>query len=61
MKNDFMERPFSHPALRDGEPCIKGTRIPVRVIVASFGEGLARPAPLVKLKDKDWGGDASRR
>jgi uncharacterized protein (DUF433 family) len=56
MKNDFMERIFSHPDLRAGEPCIKGTRIPVSAIVASFAEGLTRQDILKEypqLKDED--------
>jgi uncharacterized protein (DUF433 family) len=56
MKNDFMERIFSHPDLRDGEPCIKGTRIPVSLIVGSFAEGLTRQETLreyPQLKDED--------
>jgi len=58
MKNDFMERIFSHPDVRGGEPCIKGTRIPVSVIVASFAERLARQHPPVKLESEGWAGAA---
>lgn len=56
MKGDFMERIFSHQDLRGGEPCIKGTRIPVSVIVASLAEGLARQdilAEYPQLEDDD--------
>jgi len=56
MKNDYMEKIFSHPDLRAGEPCIKGTRIPVSAIVASFAEGLTRQDILkeyLQLKDED--------
>jgi uncharacterized protein (DUF433 family) len=56
MRNDFMERIFSHPDLRAGEPCIKGTRIPVSTIVASLAEGLTRQDILreyPQLKDED--------
>jgi len=56
MKNDFMERIFSHPDLRAGEPCIKGTRIPVSMIVGSLAEGLTRQDILreyPQLKDED--------
>ena len=56
MKNDFMERIFSHPDLRAGEPCIKGTRLPVSMLVASFAEGLTRQDILreyPQLKDED--------
>jgi uncharacterized protein (DUF433 family) len=30
MKQTFPKKIISHPDLRGGEPCIKGTRIPVR-------------------------------
>jgi uncharacterized protein (DUF433 family) len=56
MKKEVMERIFSHPDLRGGEPCIKGTRIPVSVIVASMAEGLTRQDILSQypqLKDED--------
>ena len=56
MKNDFMERIFSNPDLRAGEPCIRGTRIPVGLIVGSFAEGLTRQDILREyrqLKDED--------
>jgi len=56
MKNDFMERIFSNPDLRAGEPCIRGTRIPVGLIVGSFAERLTRQDILreyPQLKDED--------
>ena len=56
MKNGLMERISSHPDLRGGEPCIKGTRIPVSAIVASIAEGLMRQDILreyPQLKDED--------
>jgi uncharacterized protein (DUF433 family) len=56
MRDDYMERIFSHPDLRAGEPCIKGTRIPVSTIVASLAEGLTRQDILreyPQLKDED--------
>ena len=56
MKNEFMERIFSNPELRGGEPCIKGTRIPVSVIVASVAQGLTRQdiiSEYPQLKDED--------
>jgi len=56
MKNEFMTRIFSHPDLRGGEPCIKGTRIPVSVIVASVAQGLTRKDIMreyPQLKDED--------
>jgi uncharacterized protein (DUF433 family) len=56
MKNEFMSRIFSDPDLRGGEPCIKGTRIPVSVIVASVAQGLTRQDIIreyPQLKDAD--------
>jgi len=56
MKNEFMTRIFSHPDLRGREPCIKGTRIPVSVIVASVAQGLTRKDIMreyPQLKDED--------
>ncbi|MEW5818140.1 MAG: DUF433 domain-containing protein [Spirochaetota bacterium] len=56
MKNEFMKRVFSHPDLRGGEPCIRGTRIPVSLIVASVAQGLTRQDIIreyPQLKDKD--------
>ena len=56
MKSEFMTRIFSHPDLRGGEPCIKGTRIPVSVIVASVAQGLTREdiiGEYPQLKDED--------
>lgn len=56
MKKDFMARVFSNPQLRGGEPCIKGTRIPVSMIVASMAEGMSRREILdeyPQLQDED--------
>ncbi|MEW6668596.1 MAG: DUF433 domain-containing protein [Thermodesulfobacteriota bacterium] len=56
MKNEYMTRIFSHPDLRGGEPCIKGTRIPVSLIVASVAQGLSRQDIIreyPQLKDED--------
>ncbi len=56
MKKDFLARIFSHPELRGGEPCIKGTRIPVSMIVASMAEGMFRREILdeyPQLQDED--------
>jgi uncharacterized protein (DUF433 family) len=56
MKNEIAQRIFSHPDLRGGEPCIRGTRIPVSVIVGSMAEGLTRQDILreyPQLKDED--------
>lgn len=51
-----MTRIVSNPELRSGEPCIKGTRIPVSVIVASVAQGFTRQdiiAQYPQLKDED--------
>jgi uncharacterized protein (DUF433 family) len=56
MKNEIRTRIFSPPDLRGGEPCIKGTRIPVSVIVASVAQGLTRKDIMreyPQLKDED--------
>jgi len=42
MKRLFMERIISHPDLRGGEPCVKGTRIPVSIIIGSLAQGMTR-------------------
>lgn len=42
MKKPYQERIISHPDLRGGEPCIKGTRIPVSVIIGSLAQGMTR-------------------
>ena len=42
MKKVFSEKIISHPDLREGEPCIKGTRIPISMIVGSMAQGLTR-------------------
>jgi uncharacterized protein (DUF433 family) len=42
MKKDLSHKIFSHPEVRSGEPCIKGTRVPVSVIVGSMAQGLSR-------------------
>ena len=42
MNKALSEKIISHPDLRGGEPCIKGTRIPVSVIVGSLAQGLTR-------------------
>ena len=56
MKNEFMARIISHPDLRGGEPCIKGTRIPVSMIVANVAQGLTRQDIIreyPQLRDED--------
>ena len=37
---DWQERIVIAPDLRHGDPCIKGTRIPVAMIVGSLADGL---------------------
>ena len=39
MKANWRERIVIEPAIHHGEPCIKGTRVPVSVIVASLADG----------------------
>jgi len=36
---DWRERILMDPAVYDGEPCIKGTRVPVSVVVGSVADG----------------------
>ncbi len=36
--NDWRERIVCEPDLHHGEPCIKGTRIPVAVLVSSLAD-----------------------
>ncbi len=38
MTADWLGRISCDPAIRGGEPCVKGTRIPVSVLVASLAE-----------------------
>jgi uncharacterized protein (DUF433 family) len=39
MKNDdWRKRVVCDPGIRGGEPCIRGTRIPVSILVASLAE-----------------------
>ena len=39
MSENWRERIVIDPAIHHGEPCIKGTRVPVSVIVGSIAEG----------------------
>ena len=39
MSENWRERIIIDPAIHHGEPCIKGTRVPVSVIVGSIAEG----------------------
>jgi len=36
---DWRSRIAIDPAIHDGDPCIKGTRVPVSTIVASIADG----------------------
>ena len=53
--DDWRKRIVCDPELRGGEPCIKGTRIPVSVLVASLTEmsidDLLREYPQLARKD----------
>lgn len=40
MRADWKERVEIREDLHHGDPCIRGTRIPVRTIVASLADGL---------------------
>jgi uncharacterized protein (DUF433 family) len=42
MNEDWRERIVIDPAIHHGEPCIKGTRVPVSVIVGSIADGDTR-------------------
>jgi uncharacterized protein (DUF433 family) len=42
MEKAFSDKIISHLDLREGEPCIKGTRIPISMIVGSMAQGLTR-------------------
>ena len=39
MSEDWRERIVIDPGIHHGEPCIKGTRVPVSVIVGSVADG----------------------
>ncbi len=41
MARPWQERVVIEPDLHHGDPCIKGTRIPVSVIVGSLADGLS--------------------
>jgi len=36
MDSDWRERVVCDPAIHHGEPCVRGTRIPVAILVASL-------------------------
>ena len=39
-KKLWPERVVVNPEIHHGDPCIKGTRIPVSIIIGSMGDGL---------------------
>jgi uncharacterized protein (DUF433 family) len=39
MSENWRDRILIDPAIHHGEPCIKGTRVPVSVIVGSIADG----------------------
>ena len=56
MKNEFMSRIYSNPDLRAGEPCIKGTRIMISIILDYLAAGesqaeIIRQYPALDEKD----------
>ena len=40
MKRRWQDRISIDPAIHHGDPCIKGTRIPVAIIVGSMADGM---------------------
>lgn len=42
MTPDFMERISQDPAIMVGKPCIKGTRMPVYILVSHIARGRSR-------------------
>lgn len=39
-RSSWQNHVTSHPEIHHGDPCIKGTRIPVRTLIASLADGL---------------------
>ena len=39
-RTDWKERVTSDPEVHHGDPCIKGTRIPVSIVVGSVADGM---------------------
>lgn len=55
-RQEWMDRIIVDPKLHSGEPCIKGTRIPVSIIVGSIADGdtvevLLNAYPSLALED----------
>ena len=46
---DWRDRISIDPAIHHGKPCIKGTRVPVSVIVGTIAEGHT-PARIIKSR-----------
>jgi uncharacterized protein (DUF433 family) len=44
----WRERVVADPAVHHGEPCIAGTRVPVRMIVGSLADGMSFDQILVE-------------
>ena len=44
---DWKERVVFDPEIHNGDPCVKGTRIPVSIIVGSVADGLSHSEVLV--------------
>jgi len=41
MKRRWQERIVVDPGIHHGDPCIKGTRVPVTIVVGSLADGLS--------------------
>jgi uncharacterized protein (DUF433 family) len=39
-RTDWKERITSDPEVHHGDPCVKGTRVPVSIIVGSIADGM---------------------
>ncbi len=46
IKKEILERISSDPAICHGKPCVKGTRIPIYLIVSMIAEGVGKAAIL---------------
>jgi len=41
MPNELLNRVVADPKICGGKPCIRGTRIPIAIILASLAEGMS--------------------
>lgn len=41
MKRRWQERVVADPEIHHGDPCIKGTRIPVTMVIGSLADGMS--------------------